>query len=75
MVYVPEDQRRKYIVERRDADGNLDFRGKQPPFIEATERQLFDYYFRHHPHKQSASQEEIREWYAAQGWSYRPKTW
>lgn len=73
-----------FVVEKRKADGSLDFSEPQPPFQEATEQQIFDHYFKHHPCncgkpmgtcRCTASQGEVREWYRAQGFMVRAKTW
>ena len=75
---VFSSQRRLYCVERRDAEtGALDLRGKQPPFVEATEDQLVKHFFRSTPDdgRPSANPEEIGKWYSEQGWFWRPKTW
>jgi hypothetical protein len=71
-------QVKKYCVEKRDPEtGALTVLGNQPPFIEATEEQITAYYFRKTPDdgRPSVSNEEIGEWYAKQGWFWRPKTW
>lgn len=70
-------QVRKYCVEKRNPEtGALDFTAPQPPFWEATEEQIIQLYFRKNPGPEpSASQESIGEWYAQQGWFWRPKTW
>ena len=63
-----------FVVEGRKPDGSLDVKN-EPPFLYATMRQLFDYYFRKHPQADKAAQEEILKWYNSKGWYYRPKTW
>jgi hypothetical protein len=68
--------RKLYVVEKRTADGRLDFSDPQPPFTEATEQQLCDEYFRDQPPSLgAASQGAIGAWYAERGWYFRPKTW
>lgn len=70
-------QVRKYCVEKRNPEtGALDFSLPQPPFMEATDEMLWQFYFKKNPGQNpTASQEEIGEWYAQQGWFWRPKTW
>ncbi len=65
-------------VEKRDPEtGALDFSQPQPPFREATADQLWRHYFSQTPDdgRKSVSQEEIGQWYANQGFFWRPKTW
>jgi len=70
------DTRQKYIMERRDADGVLDLRGPQPPFIECTADQIWAHYFAQTPGgAPSVSQAEVVAWYRERGWSWRAKTW
>ena len=65
-----------HIMEKRDKDGKLDFSEPQPPFIYCTNNQITDYYFKHCGHdRPSASQEEIRAWYAERGFVWRKVTW
>lgn len=66
----------QYIMEKRNAWGMLDLSEPQPPFLTCTENQIFDHYFRSVDNGQpSATQDEVREWYAKQGFYWRPKTW
>ena len=65
-----------YVVEARNPDGTLNLKGEQPPFITATEDELFDLYFKHNPDgASSVSLETIAKWYRSKGWVYRVKTW
>jgi hypothetical protein len=65
-----------FIMEKRNAEGKLDLSDPQPPFLTCTEEQITRYYFANCGHdRPSAGQEEIREWYAARGFSWREKTW
>lgn len=64
-----------FMMEKRTAAGVLDFSEPQPPFLYGTEQEIFDYYFSKNPGQQSASQEVVAEWYRAQGFTWRLKTW
>lgn len=64
-----------FVMEKRHADGSLDLSAPQPPFLVCTENQIFDHYFRANPGPDSATQEAVREWYRAQGFVWRRKTW
>ena len=75
----------KFAVECRNKDGTLRLRDEQgkhvpePPFsiLEgASENEIYDYYFAQNPNAgDSATQEQIRAWYAERNWYWRPKTW
>ena len=77
------DSRKKYVMERRGADGVLDLKGAQPPFFECTADQISGYYFANggptevsaFGHGETASQEMIVAWYRERGWFWREKTW
>lgn len=65
-----------YVVEARHPDGTLDVkRIGTEPFSEATERQLIDYFFAHHPELEKCSMEQVIEFFKSQGWHIRPKYW
>lgn len=64
-----------FVVEKRKADGTLDFSEPQPPFITATEDQLCDYWFRKNPDAPNPDIKDVYAWYHAQGFMTRPKTW
>jgi hypothetical protein len=69
-----------FVVEPRNEDGSLNTKHYDPSepkeFITGiTEDGIFDFYFRHNKDKQSASQEEVAEWYRQRGLRYRRKTW
>jgi len=66
---------RTYILEGRDkVTGNLDFTVKLP-FMEASEHILTTHFFNNNDSLQSASQEQIAQWYNDQGIFFRVKTW
>lgn len=64
----------EYIMEKRHPDGKLDLSDPQPPFLICTEQEVFDHFFRNND-VETATQEEVRAWYAAQGFSWRVKYW
>jgi hypothetical protein len=67
---------KRYIMEKRDANGKLDLSQPQPPFLTCTEDQITQHYFaKVDDDAPSASLDTIREWYKAQGFVWRPKTW
>jgi hypothetical protein len=68
---------RRYIVEARNADGSLKLDQEQPPtsLIDATEDVIFAPYFAANEEANSASWEDVREWYAAKGWTIRERNW
>jgi hypothetical protein len=64
-----------FILEKRKADGSLDFSTPVPPFVYGTQEDLFQHYFAKNPGVEKASQEDIKAWYAGQNLFWRPKTW
>ncbi len=86
----PFQGKQKIIIERRFADGSLDFRGEpQPPSIHChcghaspgvmTFDQVYDLYFRETANAAdrgiTANWEELDAWLKSKGWSIRAKTW
>ena len=72
--------RKLFVVEPRNEDGSLNTKHYDPSepkgFITGiSENGIFDWYFRYNKEKQSATQEEVRDWYLQRGLRYRPKTW
>ena len=75
--------KQKYVIEPRFEDGSLNVKmiGRLPDPIqrislEATENQIADAYFQLSGAKESASMQEIRDWYKKEyGCIIRPKTW
>lgn len=65
-----------YVERRNPETGEVELDGEQPPFTEATVPQLIEYYLRSIPDDgpKYISSEEIRSWYAAKNWFWRPKT-
>lgn len=68
-----------FIVEARDSAGALAPDAPQPPFNVASQRQLFEHYGdatgrTAYPGEQE-SETRVMDWYAANGWHVRPKTW
>lgn len=64
-----------YIVEARDDEGKLLSGEHTPPFVTASERQLFDYYFAKHPDAHHATWEELRAYFREHKWSIRERYW
>lgn len=68
-----------YLIEARNAGGDLDPAAEQPPFNTASERQLYELYNEHSGRTAYQGEEEHRAlvwaWYAGKGWAIRPKTW
>jgi len=91
MSMQPFRSNQKIIVERRDGNGNLDFRGEpQPPNVRQrcghsegpgvmTFDQLYRLYFRETENAAdrgtSASWEELSAWLKSKSWTIRAKTW
>lgn len=65
------------VLEKRDADGKLDFTGEQAPHQPMTFDAVYALYFRAHAGNgsSSASWDELREWLKSKGWAIRRKTW
>ena len=75
-VFVSGPLTSRYVLAALDANGNLDFKSKQPPFTDATEQQICAYYWKHSgDRRSSAPQEAIAQWFNDQGWYFRVKTW
>jgi hypothetical protein len=66
----------RLIVEKRDADGNLDLSDPQPPteLLSTTIDDLCQLYFRESG-VETFTWEAFREWLGSRGWVYRPRTW
>lgn len=64
-----------YIVEARDSAGALIVDGSNPPpFVTASRRQLFEYYW-DNSHDFQASWQEVEHWFRHKGWHIRSKEW
>ena len=72
-----QSQRKVWIIEKRGADGGLDFSDPQPPFFQASEEDLCAWWFREHPGATSsiAWLDILHVWIPSLGFSVRPKTW
>jgi hypothetical protein len=63
-------------MEKRTPDGQLDFSQPQPPFAQCSEKEIFDYYFAHSGDTSySVDQVTVYNWYKAQNFVWRAKTW
>lgn len=67
--------RQKFVLEKRHADGSLDFSLPQPPFITATEHQIWHYFYKKNPDVPNSTLAQAYAWYKEQGFEIRPKTW
>ena len=63
------------VVEKRDADGKLDFSGEQAPPGYMTFDELYKLYFRENPEGDTASADDLQAWLKGKGWTTRAKTW
>lgn len=66
-----------YIIEARkngEVDSPLNPEGRQPPFTVASYNQMFDYYCEHKG-PGDFTEDAMRSWYKAQGWSIRRRAW
>lgn len=65
-----------YVIEARNPDGSLNAAlvGTEP-MQEATEDQIINYYFSKHPGINSVTLPIVFDWFRAQGWHIRLKTW
>ena len=74
-----DNRHRRYVVEKRNQDGSLDFSLPQPPSHLAfgcSEDQLSRYYFQNCKEaKESAPMGEILAWFKAQKFQVRHKYW
>lgn len=61
-------------IEKRGADGSLDFSDPQPP-VNCKSRELFDLFFRENPQAGSAAPDAFFAWLRGKGWTVRAKTW
>jgi hypothetical protein len=86
----PFQSRQVVILEKRKADGTLDFSEPQPPTVRRkcghsegpgvmTFEEVYKLYFREVPATVasgwSASWEELKAWLDGKGWCIRAKTW
>lgn len=76
----PRSNSGKFVIEARDKDGKLNFKGEQPPPWTIQGVTLDDIYsklFWHDPKWKDAcgSAENLYAWLAEKGWKIRPKTW
>lgn len=65
------------VIEKRDADGRLDFTGEQPPMHTATFDSVYCWFFASPENRalDSAGWSDLSAWLDARGWKLRPKTW
>lgn len=68
-------QRKEWVIEKRTADGKLDFSEPQPPFFLASQEDLCSWWFREHPEASIAWLDILHVWIPSLGFSVRPKTW
>ena len=74
MTMQPFRGRQIIVVEKRAADGSLDFSDPQPPHRPMTFDALYDVYFAANPDG-IGSWEHLSAWLKSRGWVIRPKTW
>jgi len=70
--------KKQFVIEKRKADGSLDFSVPQPPFFIGSEDDICQHYFKNTSaeiHGGAASMGTIYLWYKEQGFEIRPKTW
>lgn len=65
----------KVILEKRHADGALDFSEPQPPTAPLTFDGLYHLYFLANAKVESGTWEGLNAWLASKGWTVRAKTW
>ena len=64
------------ILEKRHADGSLDFSGEQAPHRPMKFDAVYRLYFHANPHGgSSASWDDLKTWLDSKGWKVRAKTW
>jgi hypothetical protein len=64
------------VIERRTADGKLDFTEPQPPCGGMKFDRVYRLYFQANPGSgPSASWEQLEAWLKSKGWTVRAKTW
>lgn len=67
------------ILERRKADGSLDFNGEQPPARPMKFDRVYDMYFRDTANSAdrgtAASYEQLAAWLKQKGWTMRAAPW
>jgi hypothetical protein len=64
----------RVVLEKRDANGSLDFTGEQAPHTPMTFDQVYDLYFRDNPDG-VGTWDALRAWLDSKGWRIRAKTW
>ena len=66
-----------WVIEKRDANGALDFSEPQPPQFLMSEQQIFDWWFREHPEAETSIPflDIFNIWLPSNGFTARIKTW
>ena len=73
MSIQPFTGHQKIVIEKRGADGSLDFSDPQPPHRPMTFDALYDLYFAANPDG-IGSWEQLSTWLKSRGWYIRAKT-
>ena len=74
MSIQPFPGHQKIVIEKRAADGSLDFSAPQPPHRSMTFDALYRMYFAADP-ASVGSWEHLSAWLKSRGWVIRAKTW
>lgn len=75
MSTVKRSKAELYLVEPRDSAGALLTDGSNPPpFVTASRRQLFEYYW-DQTNDLHGSWSEVEHWFRHKGWHIRKREW
>jgi hypothetical protein len=74
MSAQPFQGRQKVVLEKRKADGTLDFSEPRPPVGGMTFDVVYRMFFRANP-KGEGTWEQLSAWLASKSWHIRAKTW